>query len=453
MKRSAIVVFTIVLLLGGAAVARAQYTPWLYWTFLPQSQMDEIVAEASGESAWRTVSVLNSFNRQRTPEEYKGPFFETRFVTGELKKYGIDKVEVAAYPGGEGWVALEGDLWEVKPIYQMLASYNDNVPMLAYGSSPTDATAELVWVGRGTPEEIRSAKVEGKIVVTEGSLGPVHAEACQRQGALGVVTIGVSRAGADEFEIGWNSIGPRAFPPFPGEPAPPAAQQAVEVPKPRFGFSLPGREGDFLKRRLMSGEKITVRAKIKSEMLPYNMENVAAVIPGTDPNASGVIFSAHLFEGIVKQGANDNISGSAAILEAARVLQTLIADGRLPRPRRPIRFIWGPEIAGIGRWVQANQAIMEKTLCNINMDMVGEWLTKCHALHLPHEDDLRQSSLHQRRDGKLLSLRRRGKPRTCPEPGGVLPRAPQDRGPLRRRRAVLLFDRDTLRVVRSRGLQ
>jgi aminopeptidase YwaD len=377
MKRSAITLVALVLLISGTA--GAQYTPWLYWTFLPQAQMDEIVGEASGEAAWRTISVLNSFNRQRTPEEFKTNFFETRFVRDQLVKFGLGKPEIVTFPAGEGWVAIKGDLWEVKPIHQMLASYNDNVPMLAYGSSPTDATGELVWVGRGTPEDIKSANVQGKVVVTEGNMGPVHAEACQRQGALGVITIGAGRLGADEFEIPWNSIGLRAFPPFPGQPTPPAPKQAVAPPAPKFGFSLPGREGDLLKRRLMRGEKITVRARIESETLPYNMENVVALIPGTDPNGGEIIFSAHLFEGIVKQGANDDISGCAAILEVARVLRTLIDDGRLPKPRRSIRFLWGPEIAGTGRWVQANQPIMEKTLCNINLDMVGEWLTKCHA--------------------------------------------------------------------------
>jgi hypothetical protein len=129
----------------------------------------------------------------------------------------------------------------------------------------------------------------------------------------------------------------------------------------------------------LSGEIISVEVRIETQSLPYDLENIVCLIPGTDPNSGEIIFSAHLFEGIVKQGANDNISGSAAILEVARTLQTLFSDGRLPRPKRSIRFIWGPEFAGIGRWVQANQAIMEKTLCNINMDMVGEWLTKCQA--------------------------------------------------------------------------
>jgi hypothetical protein len=378
MKHRVFSLFVLVLALAGTA--RAQYTPWLYWTFLPQAQMDEIVGEASGETAWRTISVLNSFNRQRTLEEFKGTFFETQYVYDRLKKYGLDKVEIVSYPAGEAWLAIKGELWEIKPIRQKLASYNDNVPMLAYGSSPTDASGELVWVGRGTPEEIRTAKVEGKIVVTEGNMGSVHAEACQRQGALGVITIGVGRLGADSLEIGWNNLGGRGRPPMPGgESAQPGAKQPAAPSKPKFGFSLPGREGDFLRRRLMGGEKITVQAKVESQNIPYDMENVVALIPGSDPNAGEVIFSAHLFEGITKLGANDNTSGSAAILEVARILQTLITDGRLPRPKRTIRFIWGPEFSGIGRWAQANQAIMERTLCNINMDMVGEWLTKCQA--------------------------------------------------------------------------
>jgi hypothetical protein len=119
--------------------------------------------------------------------------------------------------------------------------------------------------------------------------------------------------------------------------------------------------------------------KIETQTVPYDLENIVGLIPGTDPNAGEIIFSAHLFEGIAKQGANDNISGSAAILEVARTLQTLISDGRLPRPKRSIRFLWGPEFSGTSLWVKDNQAIMEKTLCNINMDMVGEWLTKCQA--------------------------------------------------------------------------
>ena len=39
-------------------------------------------------------------------------------------------------------------------------------------------------------------------------------------------------------------------------------------------------------------------------------------------------------------------------------------------------FSWVPEYSGTIPWVQANKELMEKTLCNINLDMVGLQLTK-----------------------------------------------------------------------------
>jgi aminopeptidase YwaD len=377
MKRA--MIFCVASLLLLSAVAEAQYTPWLYWTFLPKTQMDEIAGEASGESAWRMISILNGFNRDRRAEEFTGTFDETRYVVDRLKSYGIENVEIAAYPGGDAWDGIRGDLWEVTPIRQKLASFTDMVPMLAYGSSPTKVSGELAWVGKGTVEDIRQAHVEGKIVVTEGYIGSVHTEACLRQGALGVIAVNQTRPKADPLELSWGSVAPRMRPPIPGGGQAQTSETEATPPTPKFGFNLPLREGEFLKNRLMRGEKITAEVNIEAQTLPYDLENVIAVIPGTAPDSGEIIFSAHLFEGIVKQGANDNMSGSAAILEVARTLQTLISDGRLPRPKRSVRFLWGPEFAGTSLWVKNNQAIMERTFCNINMDMVGEWLSKCQA--------------------------------------------------------------------------
>lgn len=365
-----------ILMLAAAAVllgasVSAQYTPWLYWTFLPKGQMDEIVGEASGEAAWNTVAEINAFNRERFDDEWTGLFFETRVVLRKLEQYGLEGVEVVSYPGGQAWRPLKGELWETKPGRRKIASINDMLPMLAAGSAPTDVTAELVWIGRGTPKEIQEAKVDGKIAVSEGSLMAAYGASVQ-QGALGVVSISMSRPFEDPLQMPWAGISARRRRPG-SEQAESAAQE------PKFAFQLNAREGDILKRRLLAGEKITVRAAVESKMETADLENVVCRIPGSDPAAGEIILSAHLFEGLQKQGANDNISGSACILEVARVLHTLIEEGRLPRPKRTIRFIWGPEFSGIGLWVQANQAIMEKTLCNINMDMVGEWLSRNQA--------------------------------------------------------------------------
>lgn len=354
-----------------AAYAAAQYTPWLSWTLIPKTQMDEIIGEASGETAWNTIAEINAFNRQRTDAEYAGNYFETMVVSGKLKQYGLAGVDILTYPGGEAWRAIKGELWEEKPIRQKIASINDMLPMLVAGSAKTDVTADLVWIGNGSVKEIMDAKVAGKIVVTEGNIMRAYTIGI-KQGMLGLVAISRSRPYFDPQQMPWTSISMRGMGlEMMGGPA-----QAAQATEPKFAFQLPVREGDSLKQRLLAGARITVRAVVDSKMEKADLENVTCCIPGTDPKAGEIIFSAHLFEGFNKQGANDNISGSATILEVARVLNTLISEGRLPRPRRTIRFIWGSEFSGIGKWVKDNRQIMENTLCNINLDMVGEWLTK-----------------------------------------------------------------------------
>jgi hypothetical protein len=342
----------------------AQMTPWRVWTLLPENQIDEIIGEASGETAWNTILETGGYNQDRPAEEYTGTFYEAQYIYDQLKKYGLPGAEIVRFPGGKTWDGIKGELWEIEPKRQKLASYQDLRAMLASGSTSADVKAQLVWVGRGTEDEIKGAEVEGKIVVTEGSLSSVHNLACMKHGALGVISMQSSRPYFDPLQIPWRGL--RSF-----------RQDADNQPK--FGFYLPIREGSVLKDRLLRGEKIMVHTQVEAKMEPFELQDVVCHIPGIEPNADEIIFSAHLFEGYTKQGANDNKSGSATILEVARVLHTLIEEGRLSRPKRTIRFIWAPEYSGTIPWVKANMDIMEKTLCNINLDMVGEWLSKNQA--------------------------------------------------------------------------
>ena len=340
--------------------AAAQMTPWYQWTLLPSGVMDEIVGEASGETAWNTIMEIGGYNHDRMPQEYAGTFYEAQYIYDQLRQYGVPGADLVRFPGGQVWDGIKGELWEVSPMRQKLASYQDLRAMLASGSADADVTAELAWVGLGTPDEIARADVAGKIVVTEGSIGQVHQRACQEGGALGVISIANGRPLFDPLQIPWSGVGSR--------------RGGGDQPN-KFGFFIPPREGEVLKQRLLAGEKIAVHAQVEAAMRPYELQDPVAYIPGTDPTAPEVILSAHLFEGYVKQGANDNSSGSAGILEVARTLNTLIDEGRIPRPRRTIRFLWGPEFSGTGPWVKAHKDLMERTLANINMDMVGEWLS------------------------------------------------------------------------------
>ncbi len=348
-------------------VAMAQMTPWLQWTFLQQNIMDEIIGESSGENAWYAVMETGGYDKDRPASEY-GPssmFHETRFYLDKVKEYGMSGVELARYnspsPSGSQattWDAVKGELWETEPLRQKLASYRDMAAMLATGSATADVTAELVWVGQGRKEDLEGKDLKGKIAVTDGSAGLITSS-----GAVGVISMSSSRAYFDPLQLPWMSVG--------GGRGGAGTQATV-----KFGFQMPPREGDYLKKRLQAGQKITVRAQVVSESQPIDVQNLTWTIPGTDPAAGELIFSAHLYEGYVKQGGNDDISGCASLMETARVLNTLIKENRIPRPKRTIRFLIGPEISGTGMWVKDHKAIMDKTLCNINLDMVGEWLSK-----------------------------------------------------------------------------
>ena len=325
-----------------------------YRSLLPERIMDEIIGEASGETAMTHIIEMGAYNHNRPASEYSGNFFETDYVVSKLREYGLEDVVINRYPGGTYWDGISGELWEVSPGLSKLADYRDLTAMLASGSTNTDVEAELVWVGEGSEEEILKAGVEGKIVLSSGSPRSVHANAV-KNGALGVVSFNSPRPLEVNLAIPITGISGRG-----------SSDDNLT-----FGFFLPPREGHILRDRLLRGEKIRVHARVESQTLEYQLEVPECVIRGTKPEAGEIILTAHLFEGYVKQGANDNISGSAAILEVARMLKSMIDDGTIERPERGIRFIWIPEFSGTIPWVQEHMPLMGKTLCNINLDMVG----------------------------------------------------------------------------------
>jgi hypothetical protein len=107
--------------------------------------------------------------------------------------------------------------------------------------------------------------------------------------------------------------------------------------------------------------------------------NVVAKIEGSDPTlkAESVITGGHLdhngvANGVVFNGADDNASGSAVVMEIARVL----AAGKV-QPKRTLVFcLWTGEEQGLigSQYYSDNPTdgvTMDKTVAYFNMDMVG----------------------------------------------------------------------------------
>ncbi len=129
-----------------------------------------------------------------------------------------------------------------------------------------------------------------------------------------------------------------------------------------------------------------------------------------------MILTAHLFDGYVKRGANDNMSGCVIELEILRTLNHLIATGQLPRPRRTIHFLWPQEISGTYAFLKEHPGFTDPLSVNLNLDMVGEGLRHSNAAvrmyqcpgHLPsYVDGLAKSLLNYVWRTNDVILRRR----------------------------------------------
>ena len=342
--------------------AQEYMTPFSH-SLLDEHHYDLIVGESSGDMAYHHILDLAPYERDRRSEEYSGLFLESSYVAGKLKEYGLEGVEVELLGKTQTWDGISASLWEVAPKTAKIADYRDLAAILAQGSRSAHVTAELVWVGRGTRQEIEAVDLKGKIAVTEASGSSVHNLAVLA-GAVGVISYYSPRPLKDPVQIPNASI-------RGGDNA-------------TFCINLPPRDGYALRDRLLRGEKITVKTDIETTTEETEIEVPTCIIKGTDPNAGEVILSAHLFEGYVKLGANDNTSGSAALIEVARTLNDLINDGLLPRPERTIRFIWVPEFQGSMPWATKHKDILSNTLCNFNLDMVGLWLSKSESVYCMH---------------------------------------------------------------------
>ena len=343
-------------------VAQEYTNPFIH-SLMDEKFYDLIVGESSGERAYYHILDIAPYERDRKSEDYKGLFMESVYVVNKLKSYGFADATTELLGKSKVWDGVSATLWEVSPKTAKMADYRDLAAVLGEGSKSAHVTAELAWVGRGTQTEINAVDLKGKIAVTEASAGRVH-DLAVKAGAVGVITYYSPRPLVDPIQIPNSGI--------------------RRNENATFCINLTPRDGYALRDRLLKGEKITVKADIETATEETNIEVPTCVIKGADENAEEIILCAHLYEGYVKLGANDNISGSVALIEVARTLNELIESGQLPRPKRSIRFIWMPEFEGSIPWAIKHKDILDRTLCNINLDMVGLWLSKSESMYCLH---------------------------------------------------------------------
>jgi len=355
--------------------------------------LEAIQEEISGEAAKRSVEGIIRYHRIQASPGFREA---ANYCLETLRGFGV-KAEVLTFPADGKtfywadlmpleWEASEATLKIIAPedAKGKLADYFDIKLSLIQRSAPADVEAEVVLLEDGEEEsEYEGLDVRGKIVLTKGDVERVYDLAVLRRGALGIIYDGM-----------------REVPPIRHRADMPDALQYTSFwwagDEPRcFGFVLSPKEGERLRQVIKTQERdgkppVKVQAKAASEFRDGTIEVVSALIPGeTDDELSPqmrkpclcakrgdssseeeVLVIAHLCH--PQWSANDNASGSAAAMEVARTLQSLIDEGKLGKPKRAIRLLLVPEMTGTYAYLATYENKIPRMVAGVNLDMVGQ---------------------------------------------------------------------------------
>lgn len=216
-------------------------------------------------------------------------------------------------------------------------------------------------------------------------------EIATEKGAAAVLVIHEDGPAGYPWEVvrgGWGGGERMETRPADGNANRVAVEGWITAPKARELLSAAGHDFDTLKTAAARSDfrpvtlPATASFTIAQQLRDVRSRNVVGILPGSDPEVRDeyVIYTAHwdhfgIGEAVdgdsIYNGARDNASGTAGLVELARVFAAAGA------PRRSIVFlaVTAEEQGLLGaKWYAANPLYpLEKTLANINVDVLNAW--------------------------------------------------------------------------------
>lgn len=122
-----------------------------------------------------------------------------------------------------------------------------------------------------------------------------------------------------------------------------------------------------------------IPASYLGRRITVDSENVVAYIRGSEKPEEVIVMSAHYDhvgkreDGTIYNGADDDGSGTVALLEIAEAFQQAVKDGNGPKRSLLFLHVTGEEIGLYGSKYYTEHPLfpLENTVCNLNTDMIG----------------------------------------------------------------------------------
>jgi aminopeptidase YwaD len=250
------------------------------------------------------------------------------------------------------WEPVNAQLYiagEKEPLLQFKTNRN-MIAMYSASTPPDGITAELVYVGKGSAKDFEGKDLKGKIVMGEGGIGSIYANAI-KNGALGALAYSMPAYNQPAKYI--NSIQ------FQGIGYTDSLQQ-------KWGILLSWAAKEKLKAALAKGP-VSLKVVISTRIYASEELTLVANVRGATHANERFVFSAHVQE----PGANDNASGVGTLAEMARVTAILVRKKKID-PKRTLTFLWGDEIVSTRRYIQDDSLRAKGIKWGLSLDMVGE---------------------------------------------------------------------------------
>ena len=273
----------------------------------------------------------------------------TEWAASRFRAMGIKDVRLEPFTIPNGWERISAQA-------RMIAPLDRPLRVRSYGWAPSTppegVTGEVVYVRHILSQErvkSQSAKIKGNIVLINGEsfsgdeqfLDSKYKASERLLKELGAKAILVSGSNDNNVTSSWDDTWGGMLEPIP------IAEIGME-------------DGKLIERLLRTGP-VTIKLACENKLSgPVQVSNVVAEIRGREKPDEWILIGAHLDSWDEGTGAQDNGTGCAMVLEAARAIAQLGAA-----PRRSVRFIlWGGEEQGLlGSMAYTRQHASEMNQC------------------------------------------------------------------------------------------
>lgn len=300
--------------------------------------------------------ISNIYKSDHYPSFYR--FHQTSdWIVNEFKSMGISARKIEFKADGKtkysDWTLPKAwDAYDLKvkdlTTGEIIADYQKISTHMVMGSGPTPKdglTGEVVYLE--DPSEIQTKDVYKKFILSKFQPNKLKKTALEK-GALGFLFHGPLEPFQNDLVKWVNSWAddPTLW-----------SQTVTDTQIP--AVSLSPNMVDFYRDQILNKKTVKFEVKIDTKFYDGTLPVVEAFIPGETKEE--LFFTGHLFE----QGANDNASGCATMMEIARVFSK-------SKPKRGLRFLFTSELYGTVPYTYENLDVLQNVIAGINIDSTAE---------------------------------------------------------------------------------